>query len=82
MPHIPAPHRCHAKNPMRIERAVTMGYVEAYHTSSVALARARAAVLERTGYQVLIEEATDGYILLARGTEALDPTGGETGDAA
>ena len=74
MPHTPAPHRCRAKNPMRVERAVVTGYAEAYHTTSAALARARAAVLERTGYQVLIEEAEDGFILLARGTEALDPT--------
>lgn len=74
MHHTPAPHRCRAKNPLRLERAVATGYAEAYHTSSAVLARARGAVLERTGYQILIEEAEDGFILLARGTEALDPT--------
>jgi hypothetical protein len=77
MPHTPLPHPCKAKNPMRLERAISSGYIEAYHTSSAALARARAAVLERTGYQVLIEEAEDGYILLARGTEALEPSGND-----
>ena len=41
------------------------------------VAKARAAVLERTGYQTLIEEATDGWMVLARPTETLDPNGGE-----
>jgi hypothetical protein len=80
MPHTPAPHRCRAKNPLRRERAIATGYTEAYHTSSAVLARARGAVLERTGYQILIEEAEDGFILLARATEALDGSA-EGGDA-
>jgi hypothetical protein len=81
MPRLIADHDCHAENPMRLERAISGGYAEVYHTSSGALAKARGAVLERTGYQILIENATDGFIVLARPTEALDPSGG-TPDAA
>ena len=78
MPHLsPAPHPCEAKNPARVERSRLGGYFEAFHTPSGTLAKARAAVLERTGYQTLIEEATDGWMVHARPTETLDPNGGE-----
>lgn len=78
MPHLsPIAHDCKAKNPARVERARLGGYFEAYHTTSAVLARARAAVLERTGYQTLLEEAVDGWMVLARPTETLDPSGGE-----
>lgn len=73
----PAPHSCAPKNGPRVARALSEGYFEAYHTSSAVLGRARAAVLERTGYQTLLEEAGDGWIVLARATETLDPHGGD-----
>lgn len=64
-----ATHRCRPTAPLRMKLAQRQGYVEAYHEHEQALARARVAVLSRAGFQTMIEEAADGFIVLARATQ-------------
>jgi hypothetical protein len=62
-------HACEPSAGERVTRAKGMGYYEAFHETNAVLADVRARVLQRIGFQTLVEGASDGWLVLAKPIE-------------